>query len=302
MDISVIIINFQSEDLIKSCLNSLKKVFGNEAAIYIVDNSEDSSKLDELHSFNKNITVISPGNNIGFAKANNIAANQTKTEYLLFLNPDTVILEDFLSPILNFIEQNKNIGACAPMLVYENMKYQSSTGFRAGTAYEFLEAFMLITIFRKLFRFIKRRFFKNGLPIEVGWVSAACMILRKDVFDKVSGFSEDYFLNYEDIDLCRRIEDAGYKNYYFPAQKCVHLDHRSFKNNFEVLITSRYKSRLIYSKKYYSFTTAFLVRIMHLAGLFLRISCSPFIFRGIERKKRLSGYLKSLKMLLAFNV
>lgn len=295
-DISIITLNYNSDIYLEKYLDSIY-IFKDRVRLILVNIEKKTEWEYPIKPENLELKILD-SENIGFAKANNLAARTADSKYLLFLNPDTVIIDDFLYPIISFIDEHPDCGACAPSLLYENLTYQSSTGFKVGIFYEFLEAFMLISISRNLFKIIHRKQFKKGIPIRVSWVSAACMLVKREVFAEAGGFSEEYFLNYEDIDLCRKIEDIGYKNYYFPGVKCIHLDHGSFKSNYELLVLSRYRSRLIYARKYYSFLTRILVRCMHIPGIVLRLLLCNIIYNGSERKQRLTGYIKSLKMFL----
>ncbi len=303
MSIDIIIINYNVTDKLISCLESFKKsVFKSDYSIRVIDNNSSSASGFNLSELYPDVNYIQLNSNLGFAKANNIGAKRSDSEFLCFLNPDTIVTEDFITPILNYIEENPLAGACAPMLLYEDNTYQSSAGFRMGFWFEFLEASFLLSFFRK---FDKKKFLKlqeSTFPVKTGWVSGACMIVRRTVFESVGGFSNDYFLNYEDIDLCKKIEDAGYNNYYFPYHKCIHLDHKSFDKNYELLVFSRYQSKLIYAKLHYNFFIALLIRIIHTAGLLLRLVFVNFFYSNLERKTRFSGYLKSLKLYISFKM
>ena len=297
MDLSIIIVNYNVPNEVNECLKSINKVLKgiNFEVIIIDNNSTDKSIYDAVKDYYK-INLIALDENVGFGRANNKGVENANGNYILFLNPDTILIQDFITPIIDFIEKNKDIGACAPMLTYPDNSYQSSTGFKMGLLYEFLEAFMLIGAVRRIMksRFLKRR--DDIIPVKVRWLSGACLIIKKSVFEKVGGFTEDYFLNYEDIDLCRKLELAGFSNYYFPYLKCIHSDHKSFGKNFSLLVYSRYKSRLVYAKHHYNYVIASLVRLIHIAGILSRLLFVNLLYSGFERKSRWYGYACSLKL------
>lgn len=297
MKLRIIIVYYNVYDNLKNCLYSiLNNITNFEFSLSIIDNNSLNRNIDNIGTDFPDVNYYQLNSNLGFAKANNIGAKQSDSEFLCFLNPDTIVTEDFLTPIINYIKQDPHAGACAPMLLYEDNSYQTSSGFRMGFLFEFLEATSLIGLQRKLEKWKFNKLQKKFQPIKQGWLSGACMVMKRSVFEKVGGFTEDYFLNYEDIDLCKKIEDAGYNNYYFPAYKCIHLDHKSFDKNYELLVFSRYQSRLKYANMHYNSFVAFTVRIMHIAGLFLRIILVNFLYTKLERKSRLSGYFKALKL------
>ena len=179
------------------------------------------------------------------------------------------------------------------------MSFQNSTGRKLGYIYEAAEALMLINYYRKILNLLNRHKFKIQNSFQVYWMSGACLFIKKDVFIKAKGFNAEYFLNYEDIDLCNKINLMGYKNYYFPYLKCVHLDQTSQKRDFERFTLSRYESRLIYSRNNYSDFKAFLIRIIHILGLFLRLIFVKFVYKEDEKLQRFRGYKKSLKLYLS---
>ncbi len=296
--LTIIIISFNSfHDILKN-LEYLQRLHDYmPLKVLIVENGEFSVWENKMSKYDF-INVLNSKSNRGFAKANNLAISHCLTDYILFLNPDTIISEDFITPIISFLESHTNIGACAPMLTYENGKYQSSTGFKMGLVYEVMEAFMCINIYRFLKALEFKKKARKKKPVKVGWVSGACMIMKKSVFESVGGFDEGYFLNYEDIDLCRKLEDNGYFNFYFPYLRCIHLDHKSFDKYYDLLVYSRYESRLIYAKLNYSFFKRVIVRAIHILGIMFRLTFIILIFKGIERKQRYAGYRRSLKLYL----
>jgi len=246
--INTIYVSYNSQVLLSESLSSFHSFIDcSNLKFFIVNNDFSSSFPNGLLCKDLNIKFLTPSSNLGFAKANNLAAGQSDSEYLCFLNPDTLVKQDFFTPIIDFINSHPEAGACAPALEYDDGSYQSSAGNTMGFWYDFLEATMLISFSRKRQRNCIEALAESGTPLKVGWVSGACMIIKKNVFDSIGGFTENYFLNYEDIDLCKKLEDAGYQNYIFPGLKCTHLDHKSFESNFELLVYTRYESRLIYS-------------------------------------------------------
>lgn len=297
MRLSVIIVNYNVASELDQCINSFKKVIGGiKYELIVIDNFSTERDIKDLKEKYPDVRFEFLERNLGFGLANNYGVSIARGSYLLLLNPDTVLCEDFVTPITDFMARNQNVGACAPMLMYPKGKYQNSCGPRLGFLYETAEAFMLINFYRKLYR--KFYLGKRANIIRVGWLSAACMLIKREVFNKVGGFDLKYFLNYEDIDLCRRLQDFGFVNYYFPHYKCIHLDHSSQKKNYELLVYSRYESRKLFASAHYSFPIRTYVRFIHLIGIIIRLLTSCIFFSGDEFKQRFNGYLKSLKLYL----
>jgi hypothetical protein len=294
--LTIIFISFNSSEEILICIDSLKKLQLNFNYKILVIENGDISNWESSRDKYSYLTVINPKSNIGFSKANNLAVSQSSTNYILFLNPDTLITEDFITPILSFYESEYNLGACGPALFNNTEKIQNSVGFRMGFMFELLESFYLIKFIRKLE--YKFKFKYKNKPVRVTWISAACLIIEKEKFEQIGGFDEDYFLNYEDIDMCQNLENAGYKNYYFPYLKCIHIGLTSQGKDYESLIVNRYKSRLIFARKHYGVIVRFSVRIIHLIGLLMRIMVLLIYHSDEVHNQRFSGYKKVLFMYL----
>jgi GT2 family glycosyltransferase len=299
--ISFIIVNYNSSKYIEQLIISLNKFVNNSSnEIIIIDNNSTDQKIINVPLKTPIINIYYLKNNLGFSVANNIGVTKANSDYIVLVNPDIVLIEDCITPIIEFLEKNENIGACGPLLMNNDFSVQPSTGFKMGLFYEAAEAYYLINIIRKLFylKIIKNK--SSNIPIKVAWISAALIVIKNKVFKEVDGFDTNYFLNYEDIDLCRRLNDKGYINYYFPYLKCIHYSHSSFENNYDLLILSRYKSRLLYASKHYNRITRFIVRKIHISGLLLRLILVNLIYQGNEKYQRYSGYKKALQLYIKF--
>lgn len=290
-------VNYNGTREIRNCIDSIKKVIQNTIyELIVVDNNSQDRTIETLIYLYPDMKFELLKENLGYSKANNYGASLSQYDYLLFLNPDTIIIEDFISPFLRFCDSNERIGACGPMLLYNDMSYQNSCGGRLGIFYETAEAFMFINLYRKILRFFKKRKFNGTNPFRVGWLSGACLFIKKDIFRSIGGFDDQFFLNYEDIDLCEKLNKAGYFNYYFPRNKCIHLDQTTQKKDYESFTYSRYVSRLIYSKNHYGFFERKFVRFIHILGLFLRLLIVKFVYSGEEKRQRLNGYKRAVKL------
>jgi GT2 family glycosyltransferase/glycosyltransferase involved in cell wall biosynthesis len=227
MLLDVIYVNYKStKGLIKSIesLNNKNSVKYN-LHIIVVDNSseEDNRRVKDLIP---GIKLIRNKKNVGFGAAINQALKYCFSKYIILLNPDTLVIDGFIEASIRFIDQNDNIGILGPMIFDEDGGVQ-------GSARSFP------TILTSLFGRnspITKIFPKNSItrsniltnqcdgktPMEVDWVSGACMVVRREAMQAVGGFDERFFLYWEDTDLCKRIRDAGWKVVYFPEAKVIH--------------------------------------------------------------------------------
>ncbi len=201
MKVSVIIVHYNTPELIKTCLDSFYEY--NKAVsfeVIVVDNaSSNKFDKDEFMDNYSNISFIDNEENVGFAKANNQGAKEALGEYLFLLNSDTVINTDVLSPLVRFYESNKDIGILGPRLLNQDrsVQYYGSVLGR----YKYL----------------------GKEPRVVSFLSGAAMLIRKKLYLEVGGFDENYFFYNEDIDLSKTIVRKGYKNYYHPGIVLIHL-------------------------------------------------------------------------------
>lgn len=235
---SFIIVNFNTAELAKNCLSSLlAKTAVTEREIIVVDNaSTDNSPALLTAAFGTQIKLIANSVNLGFAAANNIGARAASGDILWFLNSDTLITADIISPLRSALNDNPKIGIIAPTLL-------SADGQPQAFAYgRFPKLFSLI--FNKLFPF--SRFRSSGNLKFVDWVSGAALAIRKDVFTASGGWDEKYFLYFEDIDLCWRVKRIGREVAISDKIFITHLGGRS-------LARDRDRKKHYYSAQAYFF-------------------------------------------------
>lgn len=297
MDLSIIIVNYNVSRVLSDCLESiLSEIKGIVFEIIVVDNNSSELSVLSIPEKFPEVQLIRAKKNLGFGRANNLGVDSAKGKYVLLLNPDTIVKENFILPIIKFMDEEEKAGACGPMLLNQDGSYQSSSGFRMGFLYDVFESFMIIYLYRK---FKEHQYMKSRsvtYPMQIGWISAACMLLKKKVFIESGGFSPDYFLNYEDLELCRRLEGLGYRNYYFPNISCVHLDHKSFGNNQSMLVRSRHESRMIFAARYCNIICSIVLRLFMVISLISKIFFVRFGKPKELREQSVNGYFESLKL------
>lgn len=217
MKFSIIIVSFNSEDFIRQCILSVLKNSPPETEVIVVDNNSTDSTLDVLNPISQEITLISLKENLGFAKANNLGAKHSKGEFFFFLNPDTKMEEQVVEELASFYASTPNIGLLAPKLVMADGKVQPSVKKLPS---------VLGAIKEYIFG-IKHAYSEyapeGNDPVEVEYIYGAAYLIKKDLFMKLGGFDEKYFLYYEDADFCGRIRQLGKKIYYYPGVSIKHL-------------------------------------------------------------------------------
>lgn len=220
-EISVVVVTFNNESSIKQCLESLRES-SSIREVLVVDNNSVDQTINIVKSF-KQVVLIKLKENIGFAKACNLAASKASGDYLFLLNPDTEALDKSLDILLDYLRQHPSVGIVAPQLVMPSGKPQPSVR-KLPT---------LIGLVREYYLQQKSSYSEyvpSGIePVEVESVYGAAMLIKKNVFQQLGGFNEKYFLYYEDLDFCRRVRSNSLKVVYNPQAKVRHEIGQSSK-------------------------------------------------------------------------
>ena len=225
MDLSVIIVNWNTKGLLLQCLTSVfRGMSGLEVEVFVVDNgSMDGSGEAVKEGFSK-INLIQNEKNLGFAKANNQALSLSKGKYLLLLNPDTQVKEGAVEKLFSFMEGHAEVGMTGVQLINSDGSKQNSIANFPSLATELLNKSLLRWLFPKQFPGKERDYSE---PVEVDSVIGACMMVRRDALDQVGLLDEDYFLFLEETDWCYRMKRAGWKIYHVPDAEVYHFQGKS---------------------------------------------------------------------------
>ncbi|OQX92108.1 MAG: hypothetical protein B6D58_04575 [candidate division Zixibacteria bacterium 4484_95] len=254
----VIIVSWNTVDLTRDCLRSLyDDLKGIDNEVWVVDNHSSDDSVNMIKSEFPQVKLIENTENVGFAKANNQALREAMGDYYLLLNSDTIIPSGSIRAICDFMENNSQASAAGPKMrdadgvVQLPFRSLPSIGseIRYCLVYHF---FPLSRIFKAWFERKQVKLESLCKPIVVDVLSAACLIIRKDVIDKVGVLAEEYFLFSEENDYFYRMRKAGFKSYFLPDIEIIHLVGRSRrKRNIIDSEVNFVKSRKIYFKKFH---------------------------------------------------
>jgi len=227
-DISIIIVNYNVKDLVDNCISSVYKASSGKYAIeiFFVDNYSVDGSFEFISSKYPDVICIKNSQNLGFSKANNIALKKAKGNYILILNPDTVLEEGTFDKIINFIESNENVGAVTSKLILGNGELDKACKRSFPTlSAAFPRIVGLSALFpnSKVFGKYNLTYLDENKTHEVDSICGAFMFIPKKVLDETGCFDEDYFMYGEDIDLCYRIKKEGYKILNIPSIASIHL-------------------------------------------------------------------------------
>ncbi len=235
--LSVIIVSYINLEIVVDCLNSVNKYndIGRYLEVILVDNSPENNIYDTIVRNFPNVTVIK-NNNKGFGEANNVGSRTATGKYLLFLNPDTILIEPLFSFAINMFEQNDKLGMFGVKLVDMDRKWNMSFYSIDGGG-------ILNSVF------IKGCNFFNIYIDKKMYVSGANLFIKKDVFIKAGMFDENIFLYYEEPDLTRRLHAIGQSTGYFKEKKLIHLEGKASLGTV-VSLRRRLDSAIYYNEKY----------------------------------------------------
>ena len=240
--LSIIIVNYNGVIYLKNCIDSIKKhTKGINYEIIIVDNASTDNSVSLIkENYGNDVILIPSETNLGFSKGNNVGAKNATGDYILLLNNDTVIQDDL---ILAFEKlQEANVGALGIKMFGKNKEYRNSVGYFPNP----LRLLKLYKLYKMDEGFAKGDFSKNSY--EVNWIEASFLIVKKNVWDLIEGFDEDYFMYVEDIDLCKKIHLMNFRVIYLPSLKYIHFG--GYNVSREGYLKKGFKT---YSKKHFSF-------------------------------------------------
>lgn len=288
MLLSIIIINYKTWEVTSECINalyeSLGEAIGESVEILLIDNASGKGDVSSLQKLRDKLDFkfLISDTNLGFAAGCNFGSSMAKGEFLLFLNSDTKIKDRTLLEMTNILKKDEKIAVVGGKLRDEEGKVENSAGnfYNLWTLCKMLVGGERIGIDR----------FAPTKARVVNWVSGGFMMVRKQAFDKVSGFDEDYFMYLEDMDLCLRLGREGLNTLYSPDSRVTHSKHGSGSRSFAIL--NIYKSLMVFYKKNRSNLEYTIARGMLYAKAFLVF----FIGKITGKKELVHRYSEVLKL------
>ncbi|MBU4477610.1 MAG: glycosyltransferase family 2 protein [Candidatus Omnitrophica bacterium] len=264
-DLSIIVVNYNAGELLEECVKSVyEKINDISFEVIVVDNASQDSSIVSLKQKFPSVVLIENKNNRGFAAANNQALELSRGTYILFLNPDTKIISGSFHEMIDFAGKNEDLGALG-------VKLLNSDGSLQLSCRKFPS---LKSVARQMFFLDKKNYEKLGnydRPREIDQPMGAALLARKSVLDKIGGFDERFFLYYEEVDLCKRIKERGWKIYFYPGISVTHYGCVCAFQNYAKNIEENYRSLYKYFYKHYGVFDVFLVKLITTAGICIRI-------------------------------
>jgi GT2 family glycosyltransferase len=251
LDISIIIVNWNTRELLLECLASIFETVKNMTfEVWFVDNASVDGSVESVKNNYPDINIIENERNLGFAAANNIALKRMNGRYALLLNTDATLTESAVDELYSFMEDNHKTGiACGQLLNMDGSKQNSIANFPS-----LLSLLCNETVLRILFpnKFPSKRE-EYTTPLEVDSCIGACMIVRKEAMDEVGIFDEGYFFYLEETDWAYRMKQAGWKVFFVPTARIFHAQGKSVGKSANKKIMF-YRSRYYFFKKWHEST------------------------------------------------
>lgn len=281
MKLSVIIVNYNVEHFLEQCLHSVRKASKNlDVEVFVVDNNSVDGSVALVKEKFPEAWLIANKENLGFSKANNQAMRLAKGEYVLLLNPDTVVEETTFDKVVAFMDAHPDAGGLGVQMIdgKGNFLPESKRGLPTP-AVAFYKMFGFSKLFPKSKKFGRYHlgFLDKDATHEVEILSGAFMLLRKEALDKVGLLDEEYFMYGEDIDLSYRIILGGYKNYYFHDTRIIHYKGESTKKSSVNYVFVFYRAMVIFARKHFSTKNAQLFSFLINIAIYLRAGFAIFI-------------------------
>lgn len=263
--LSIIIITKDTEGLLKNLLDSIRSdnsLTELRPEVIVVDNNSRDGTEEMLNKCFPEIMYVKNEKNLGFATSANRGFFHSKGDYVLFLNSDTIVLPDEIKKMVNFLEENENVGICGPQLVYDDMRPQRSFAYVPKLMFEFIPRSLLELFFPNKYKGKKS---KIDMPFDVESLIGAAFMVRRKVFETLGGFDERFFFFLEETDMCVRSRKGGFRVVFLPDSKIVHLQGKTVSKVWV-------RGRIEYNISLYKF-----IKKHHRLSYFYAFVCMRFI-------------------------
>lgn len=248
------IISYNTKSLLKQCLDSLSSIEDLEYEVVVIDNGSTDGSIELVKLKYPQIKLRENKRNLGFSKAANQSLKLCRGKYVFFLNSDAVITNP-IHPVLSYFDNNSQVGVVGLKMLEPNGQIQPYTHGIQQT----LQSLVAYKISGRFTRY-QHRCIVN--PEETDWVSGGAMLVRRELLVQLGGFDENFFFYFEDMDLCARVRELGYKVVYYPGILVKHLGGSSFKGSVKVKKDWYYRSQDYFFRKHYGWASFLVLKLL----------------------------------------
>ncbi|MCX6740029.1 MAG: glycosyltransferase family 2 protein [Candidatus Parcubacteria bacterium] len=288
MQLSIIIVSWNVKDLLRKNLQSIFKLTqGLDFEVFVVDNASKDGSVQMVASEFPKVNLIASNQNLGFAKANNLALEQAQGKYILFMNPDMELVENSFKVLVDWLEASPKVEMATCQLIYPDGLRQNNIKNNPGLCDQIL-------ILLKLHHFWQPSCLKKYLAKdfdytkeqEVKQIMGAFVLVKNEVIKDLGGWDEDYYLWWEDLDLCKRAQDKGYQIWYMPQTKLIHHEAKSFAQQMSLEKQKRFnRGMAIYFRKHFGLLSCLVVMLLSYISLGLAWVSQVFKIRPKSQSK-----------------
>lgn len=262
MDVSVIVVNWNTRKLLEQCLGSVYETAGSLAVeVIVVDNGSSDGSVEMVRERFPQARLIANPENLGFARANNQAMKIARGRYFLLLNSDAALRPGALQSLVDRMEARPEGGIVGGRLVNPDGTFQASY-------MDFPTLWGEVMLMLKLHTLFRTRYFPSHPPAEseaareADWIPGACMLVRRQLWEQIGGLDETYFMYSEEVDWCRRARQVGWKVYYTPEAEIVHWGGQSIGRVSAEKRARVYRGKWLFFRKHRGRRTAALFRVI----------------------------------------
>lgn len=295
ISLSICIVTYQARDYLRDCLNSLYAHAPNgEYEIIVVDNHSTDGTIETLECQFPQVQLIKNPTNNGFTAPMNQALRQAQGQYLLQLNPDTIVHDQALNQLIQFMQSHPKVGICGPKVLNTDGSLQKPCRRGESTPWAVITYFLgLSSLFpkSKLFGGYLMNYLDEDEINEVDGVAGSCMLLRREVIDQIGYLDERFFAYQEDADFCFQARQAGWKVYYVPTAQITHYGGQGgsrvqpYRSIFEW-----HRSYWLYYRKNLAANYFFLLNWLYYLAMLVKLALA--LLSNLVRKEKFAGRQK----------
>lgn len=300
MTVSVIVVSWNTRDLLRNCLLTLDREArvseDCDIEVFVVDNGSTDGTVEMLRKSFPSVVLIANTENVGFAAANNQALARCKGEYVLLLNPDTELKAGALNRMVQFLISRLYVGAVGPLLLGPDGSLQESC-YPRPTLFRELWRLLYLDHLYPLAVYPMSRWALDR-PRQVETLQGACILVKNAVLDEIGHLDQNFFIYTEEIDLCRRITTAGWRIYWLPVAAVVHYGGQSTRQIASQMFIELYRSKLQYFRKHNGWLGGFLYKLILLICIIPRLVLPPVGWAVSYHREKMLSIMRLYRSLL----
>lgn len=298
MDLSIVIVNWRTRDFLAECLNSVfSSNLDRNVEVLVVDNCSNDGSAELINEQFPDVRLIVNSTNVGFARANNQAIIKTSGKNILLLNPDTILKNDAINLMVDYLALDPGAGVVGPRLLNPDGTLQVSAFPEPTLPREFWRMFHLDEVHHYAEYPMNEWSIEAAKEVDV--LMGACFLVRRKVLDQVGLLDGDFFVYSEEVDLCTRIREFGWRLIWLPTAEVIHFGGQSTQQVSQEMFLQLYQGKVQYFRKHHSTPEVWLYKFVLLLATLARLMLTPFAYlESYSKNSELLELLKNYRQLL----